>query len=295
MALRDWFWVILLGAIWGSSFLFNAVLLREIGPLWVSAFRVGIGALGCWAFFFAFKSKLPPNRGIYVHFFILGVLSYAIPFALFPISQQHLTAGVTAIINAMTPIMTVIISNYWPGGEKISLNKAMGVVAGFIGVAVLASPAFMAGGTSQLWAVGTSLMATVCYAVALNYTRNFKEVSPSALAACALTGGTIAIVPAAWLTHGTPVLVSLEGWGAALGIGLIATAFTFQIMYRILPRIGATNFSVVTFIAPISAIILGLTLLGETLQFAHIVGMLCIFAGLLLIDGRITRRIRRTV
>ncbi|UJQ95205.1 DMT family transporter [Mariluticola halotolerans] len=293
MALRDWLWVILLGAIWGCSFLFNAVLIRELGPLWVSAGRVGIGALGCWAFVFAFGKKLPRERAIYGHFLVLGILSYAIPFALFPLSQAYLASGVAAIINAMTPIMTVIVSQFWHGGEKVSWSKSAGVLSGFAGVAILASPALAAGGTSQIWAIAACLLATICYAVSLNYARNFKHIDPSILAACALSGATVAAVPAAFLMHGIPHLVTVEGWAAMLGIGLLATAFAFQIMYRLLPRIGATNFSVVTFIAPVSAILLGFTLLGETLKPEHIMGMIGIFIGLLLIDGRIVRRWQR--
>jgi len=295
MAIKDWLLVIVLGTIWGSSFMFNAVLIEELGPLWVSAGRVGIGALGCWAFLFATgrTRHLPGDRVLYVHFFILGTLSYTVPFSLFPLSQQSLAAGVAAIINAMTPIMTVIVSHFWKGGEKASVSKSLGVVAGFAGVFVLASPALSAGGTSQLWAIGACLAATTCYAVALNYTRNFSHVNPSALAACALTGATVSATPAAYLVHGTPQLTSVAGWAALLGIGLIATALAFQIAYRILPRIGATNFSVVTFIAPVSAIVLSVSLLGEVILPSHILGMLGIFVGLLLIDGRIARRFRK--
>lgn len=293
MALRDWLWVILLGGIWGSSFLFNAILIREIGPLWVSAGRVGIGALGCWVFFLALRKQLPKEPKLYLHFFVLGTMSYAIPFALYPLSQQHLAAGVAAIVNAMTPIMTVIVSQFWRGGEKATWSKSLGVVAGFTGVLILASPALTSGGTSQLWAIGACLGATLCYAVALNYTRNFAHVDPSVMAACALTGATFSALIAAFIGEGAPHLATLEGWGSILGIGLIATAFAFQIMYRLLPRIGATNFSVVTFIAPVSAIILGVTLLGEVILPSHVLGMLGIFIGLLLIDGRVTKRFRR--
>lgn len=294
MALRDWLWVILLGAIWGTSFLFNGILIREIGPLWVSAGRVAIGAAGCWAFFLVLGKSLPSNKWLYLHFLVLGILSYTIPFALFPLSQEHLAAGVAAIVNAMTPIMTVIVSHYWPGGEKATWTKSMGVLAGFTGVAMLASPALAAGGASQLWAIGACLLATFCYAISLNYTRSLGKIDASVMAACALTGATIAAVPLAFLVHGTPHLATLEGWASMFGIGLLATAFAFQIMYRILPRVGATNFSVVTFIAPVSAIILGFAILNETIEPAHIFGMVGIFIGLLLIDGRVVRRWRRS-
>jgi drug/metabolite transporter (DMT)-like permease len=293
MAQRDWFWIIFLGAIWGCSFIFNAVLIREIGPLWVTSFRVGIGALGCWSVMAALRKPVPRDPVLWLKLGALGVLAYAIPFALFPLAQANLASGVAAIINALTPIMTVIVSHFWIGGEKATRIKSAGVVTGFIGAAILASPALTSGGESQLWAVGACLLATFCYALTLNITRSFKSVEPTALAAIALTGAAIVSIPVALLAEGAPVMVRTETWLAALAIGLVSTAFTFQIMYRILPRVGATNFATTTFIAPISAIILGVTVLHETVLPIQILGMLVIFAGLLLIDGRIGKLWRR--
>lgn len=295
MALRDWFWVVLLGTIWGTSFIFNEVLIREIGPLWVSALRVGIGAVGCWSVFIALRKPLPRDLKLYGGFLILGVVGYAIPFALFPLSQQHLASGVAAIINALTPITTVIVSHFWPGGEKATWLKSSGIIAGFSGAAMLALPALQAGGTSQLWAIGACLAATLCYAVTLNYTRRFSKIDPTTVATLSLSGAALAAVAVAFAFEGAPVMTRVETYGAALGIGLLATTIAFLIMYRVLPRIGATNFTTVTFIAPVSAIVLGVTLLDETIRLEHLLGMAGIFVGLLLIDGRIVRRIGRAM
>lgn len=289
MATRDWAWIVLLGGIWGFSFIFNAILIREIGPLWVSGLRVAIGALGCWLAVFALRKPVPRDPVLWVKLGLLGILAYAIPFALFPLAQAHVASGVAAIINALTPIMTVIVSHFWHDGERATRHKSIGVLAGFTGAAILASPALASGGNSQLWAIGACLLASICYALSLNITRSFKAVEPTVFAAIALTGAAVSAVPAAFLLDGAPIITRAETWGAALAIGLIATAFTFQIMYRILPRVGATNFSATTFIAPVSAIIFGFLLLGEIIQPTHILGMLSIFVGLLMIDGRLPR------
>lgn len=289
MAARDWFWIILLGAIWGCSFIFNAILIREIGPLWVTAFRVGIGAIGCWIILAALRKRVPRDPVLWIKLGLLGVLAYAIPFGLFPLAQNHLASGVAAIVNALTPIMTVIVSHFWIDGEKATRAKSIGVLAGFTGAAILASPALMAGGNSQLWAIGACLGATFCYALSLNITRSFKGIEPTTFATIALTGAAVASVPVALVVEGVPVMVLPESWMAALAIGIVSTAFTFQIMYRILPRVGATNFATVTFIAPVSAIILGVSFLGEVILPTHILGMIVIFIGLLMIDGRLPR------
>ena len=294
MSLKDWTYLLLLGAIWGSSFLFNDILIREIGPFWVSAGRVGVGAIGCWIAFFALRKQLPTDKSLYIHLFALGFLSYSIPFALFPFGQQSMSSGVAAIINGMTPIMTVIISHFWPGGEKATWPKSLGVMAGFTGVIILTLPAMSTGGTSQLWAVCTCLLATVCYAVALNYTRMLGYIDPVVTAACALTGATIAATPLAYLVHGTPHLETLVGWSALLTLGLLSTSIAMMLAYRVLQKVGATNFSIVTFIAPLFAIALGIVFLNETTKLEHVLGLVGIFTGMLLIDGRIFKRFQST-
>jgi len=294
MSLRDWFWIILLGAIWGCSFIFNAVLIREIGPLWVTSFRVGIGALGCWAVMVALRKPIPRDPKLWLQLGLLGIVAYAIPFALFPLAQAHLASGIAAIINALTPMVTAIISHFWIGGEKANRTKMTGVAIGFVGAAILVSPALSAGGSSHIWAVVACLGATLCYAISLNITRSFKHIEPTALASIALTGAAVVSVPIAFLAEGVPVMTRPETYGAALAIGLLSTAFTFQIMYRILPRVGPTNFATTTFIAPISALILGVTVLRESVLPIQIFGMVVIFLGLLFIDGRIRKIWNRT-
>lgn len=289
MATRDWFWIFLLGGIWGFSFIFNAILIRELGPLWVSALRVCIGALGCWVALFVMRKPLPRDPVLWLKLGALGWLAYSIPFALYPLAQGSLASGVAAIINALTPIMTVIISLFFREGERASMLKFVGVVCGFTGVAILASPALAEGGTSQLWAIMACLGATICYALSLNITRSFKGVEPTAFAVMAMSGAGLSSALVALFYEGAPVITLPETWLAAMGIGLVATTFTFIIMYRILPRVGATNFSTVTFLAPVSAIIFGFLLLGEIILPTHLLGMLAIFIGLLMIDGRLPR------
>lgn len=295
MALRDWALLVFVGSIWGCSFLFNAVLIRELGPIWVAAGRVSIAAVASWIIFVVLRKPLPRDPMLYLKLGLLGVFSYALPFTLFPLGQAHIPSGLTAIINALTPILTVVVANFWPGGEKAKLNKGLGVIAGFAGAALLASPALTGGNAGdQLIGIGFCLMATILYAVTLNVARSFRAVDPTTLATIAITGAAVVSVPVAFLMEGVPHATRIETWGAWLALGLFSTALTFQIMYRLLPRIGATNFASNTFISPVVAIILGVTLLGETILPVHIAGMLLVFIGLLCIDGRILQLGRRT-
>ena len=288
MPLRYWALIIGLGAVWGCSFLFNAILIREISPLWVSAGRVTIGALICWAYFIATRRSLPKDRRIYPQLLLLGILNYAIPFALFPFAEQHVASSIIGVINGMTPMTTVIVSQLWPGGEKATGNKVAGVIIGLLGAALLASPSFGAGST-EIVALLAALIATLCYALTLNYARRFKGVDSATVASSSLTGAAIVMIPIALIFSGVPVITRPETWGALFGIGIFSTSFSFLLVYWLLPRVGATNLSLNTFITPISAILLGVLILHESLVPLQVAGIAMIFLGLVVIDGRLLK------
>jgi drug/metabolite transporter (DMT)-like permease len=290
-----WALIILLGAVWGSSFLFNAILIREISPLWVAAGRVSIGAAICWVVFFATRKKLPTDWRLYPQLLVLGILNYAIPFALFPYAEQTVASSIVGVINGMTPMTTVIVSQLWPGGEKASWNKWAGLLVGFVGAIILALPSFGQGANAQVLGLLAALAATCCYALTLNYARRFAKanVEPFAVASASLTGAALVSVPLALIFTGVPVITQLETWGALFGISVFSTSFSFLLVYWLLPRVGATNLSLNTFITPISAILLGVLVLHERFEFTHMLGIVVIFFGLVFIDGRLVKGLRR--
>ncbi|HWA18208.1 MAG TPA: DMT family transporter [Devosia sp.] len=292
MPLRYWALIIGLGAVWGCSFLFNAVLIREISPLWVSAGRVTVGALICWVYVLAMRKPFPSDPKVYAQLVALGILNYAIPFALFPYAEEHVASSIIGVVNGMTPMTTVIVSQLWPGGEKATWNKVAGVVIGFAGAVLLASPSF-GSGSAEIVALLAALAATLCYALTLNYARRFKSIDSAAVATSSLTAAAILMVPIALFFSGTPVITRIETWGALFGIGVFSTSFSFLLVYWLLPRVGATNLSLNTFITPISAILLGVLVLHESFAPVQIVGIAVIFLGLVVIDGRLVRGLRR--
>jgi len=292
MPLRYWLLIILLGAVWGGSFFFNAILIREISPLWVSAGRVAIGAAICWVYFFAMRKTLPADRRIYGQLLVLGVLNYAIPFALFPYAEQTVASGIVGVISALTPMSTVIVSQLWRGGEKATWNKVAGVTIGFVGAVLLALPSLGAGASGQVLGILAAVLATLCYAVTLNYARRFKDIDSAVVATCSLTGAALVSLPIALLVSGVPVTPRLETWGALLGIATFSTSFSFLLVYWLLPRVGATNLSLNTFVTPVSAILLGVLVLHERLEPVHVAGIVVIFIGLVFMDGRLVRRLR---
>lgn len=293
MKLQYWLLIILLGAVWGCSFLFNAVLIREISPLWVSAGRVTIGAAICWLVFFATRKKLPIDPNLYWQFLILGILNYAIPFALFPFAEETVASSIVGVINGMTPMTTVIVSQLWPGGEKATWNKVVGVAVGFAGAVILALPSLGVGASAQVIGLLAAFVATCCYALTLNYARRFAKVEPYAVASASLTGAALVSVPVALFFSGVPIITRPETWGALFGISVFSTSFSFLLVYWLLPRVGATNLSLNTFITPISAILLGVLVLHERFELIHILGIIVIFLGLVFIDGRLVKGWRK--
>jgi drug/metabolite transporter (DMT)-like permease len=286
-----WALIILLGAVWGCSFLFNAILIREISPLWVSAGRVTLGAAICWVVFFATRKSLPRDWRLYLQLLVLGILNYAIPFALFPYAEMTVASSIVGVINGMTPMTTVIVSQLWPGGEKATWNKVTGVLIGFAGAVILALPSFGQGASAQVVGLLAALLATCCYAITLNYARRFAgKVEPFAVASTSLTGAALVSVPVAIAFSGMPVITLPETWAALIGISVFSTSFSFLLLYWLLPRVGATNLSLNTFITPISAILLGVLVLHERFELTHMLGIVVIFFGLVFIDGRLVRR-----
>lgn len=289
MPIRYWALILFLGTVWGGSFMFNAVLIREIDPLWVSAGRITIGAAICWVYFFATRRKLPTDFWVYPQLLFLGIINYAIPFALFPYAELHVSSGITGVINGLTPMTTVIVSQLWPGGERANWNKVVGVVIGFAGAVVLASPSLAEGGSAELLPLFAAFAATVCYAFTLNYARRFRDIDSASVATLSLSGAAIVGLPVALLLTGAPVITRPETWASLFGIGALSTSFSMLLLYWMLPRVGATNVSLNTFITPISALLLGYFVLSESLAPVHFLGIAMIFVGLIAIDGRVLK------
>ncbi len=293
MAFKYWLVICILGIGWGMSFMFNAILLRELGPLSVSMGRVAFGALGCWVYVIGagLPVRLTPARAVGLLGF--GALNYAAPFAFYALGQQHIASGVAGIVNATTPAFAVIVSHFWPEGERATWLKSLGVLCGFAGIVLLSMPVIRAGAGSEFWAILLTLCAPICYAFAVNIARAFREMQPVVLVALALTGATLSIAPLALWQEGLPHVTRTETWLSLMIIGFVLTSAAFIAFFWLLPKVGPTNISTVTLIAPVSALVLGTWVLNETLLPAHLLGMAAIFAGLLLIDGRIVRPLRR--
>ncbi len=243
--------------------------------------------MGCWLWLIGSRSSLAIPKGMLVPLILFAVFQFAIPLTVYPATQQFITSSAAGIINAMTPIMVVIVSHLWPGGERATYLKSVGVVLGFVGIIVLASPEFQGQGASAPVALIATMIAPLCYGVALNMLRGLAAMDRVLMTAWGLTIGTILVAPIAFSYEGLPVITRAETWVSLAVIGFILTSAAFILLYWLVPRVGGTTASSITFIAPISAVLSGVFILNETLTLVHLAGTGIIFVGLLCIDGRV--------
>jgi drug/metabolite transporter (DMT)-like permease len=219
-----------------------------------------------------------------------GVVQYAIPLATYPLTQQYITSSAAGIVNAMTPIMVVVVSHFWPQGEKITLLKVIGVALGFFGILLLAQPSFAGQGESDPVALMLTMIAPVCYAFALNLMRYFDGLDRVLLTAWSATIGALALAPITLVREGMPVITRVETWASLLTIGLVLTSAAFILLYWLIPKVGSTTASTITFIAPVASVLLGVFILNEVLVPIQYAGMAVIFAGMLFVDGRFFKK-----
>ncbi len=288
---KDWLLIGLLAFIWGGSFLFGRILMIEWPPFTVVFLRVFIAAITLWIFVIFTARKFPTHSKILSAILIMGILNNVIPFSLILIGQQEIGSGLAAVVNAMTPIWTLIIANQFTTDEKFSTNKILGICFGFMGVATLIGADFIQGLTASAWAQGAVLGATISYGFAGVWGKRFKGQDPIIISTGQLTASSIVMLPIIFIAE-DPFSISppdLEMIIALLGLAIVCTAFAYVLFFKILSNVGATNVSLVTFLVPVSAIVLGIFWLGETLTLSNIIGMILIIVGLSLVDGRILK------
>lgn len=288
MAKADWIRLLVLSVLWGGSFFFVEVALTGLPPLTVVWCRVAFGA----ALLMLAVRGLPP-RAAWPALLVMGFLNNAVPFSLFAFAQGQITGSLAAILNATTPIFTVLVAHVATRDERLTPARLAGVCAGFGGVVVMLAGQGAAGADA---AKAMCLAAALSYALAGVWGRRFRAMGVQPLqAAIGQCAGAALLLAPIWLWHDRPWTLpvpDLPVIGAVLGIALLSTAVAYCLYFRLLASAGATNLLLVTFLIPVSAAILGALVLGERLEARHLAGFALIAAGLAAIDGRLVRAAR---
>lgn len=296
MSARDWGLLAALSVLWGGSFLFVGVAVRELPPLTIVALRVLLAALALAAALRIAGVVFPRSRPVWLAFLGMGVLNNAIPFSLIVWGQTQIPSGLASILNATTPLFTVLVAHAFTVDERLTRSRIAGLLIGFAGVVAMIGPGALEALGNDVLAQLAVLAAAVSYAFAGVFGRRFKRlgVPPLATAAGQVCASSLLLVPLALLVDRpwTLPLPSGQAAAAVLALALLSTAVAYILYFRLLASAGATNLLLVTFLIPVSAIALGALVLGERLEPKHFAGMALIGLGLAYIDGRLPSRIR---
>ena len=294
----EWMLLVLLSVVWGGSFFFNGIALREFPTLTIVTARVGLAALALLLLMRMLGQGIQLNRQILKAFFGMSFLNNVVPFSLIVWGQQHIASGVASILNATTPLFTMHVAHWFTTDEKINSRRLLGVLTGMGGVGLMMGLDSMESSGFHLLGQSAILLAAFSYGLAGVYGKRFAqlEIPPLATATGQLCASSMILIPLTlWIDQPwTMTIPSIEGMGSLLGIALLSTALAYVIYFRLLKTAGATNLLLVTLLIPVSAIILGVFLLDESLEPQHLSGMAVISLGLLIMDGRLLQFFRKT-
>ena len=288
MGITEWILLSILSVLWGGSFFLIEIAIRDYPPFTVVLGRVGIAAMVMTIWVYLNGERLPTSFRVWCKFIFLGAVRSFIPFCLIVWGETQIDSSLASILNATTPIFTMILAHFLTEDEHITPTRAIGVLVGFGGVIIIIGPDALKGlslkGLGQIAILG----AAFSYGLSHIYGRHFAKMPASVVAAGMLIGATILSFPPALFIEKpwnlSPGIISSI---AVIGLALLSTALGFLIYYRILKVSGANNASLVTFFIPISAIILGVSVLNEKLRWNSITGLVLILLGLAIVSKRL--------
>jgi drug/metabolite transporter (DMT)-like permease len=291
---QTWLLLILLSVLWGGTFFFIGVAVRELPPFTIVLVRVALGTLFLLPVLKALGGALPKTLSGWMPFFVMGLLNNVIPFSLLVAGQTYISSGLASVLNATTPLFTVLVLAAF-GDERLIARRVTGVLLGLLGVIVLRAP----------WldlSHGQTVGMLLCLAAALSYgfsgwwgRRKLTGVPPITSATCQLICSSVvmAVIAAIFDRPWQLPMPSTATWAALIGLAALGTSLAYIVFFQILNRSGATNVMLVTLLIPVTAILLGFLVLGEPLTAHEIAGAVIIGSALLVIDGRVFGWLRR--
>ena len=296
MGSTEWGLLLILSILWGGSFFFGKVALKELAPFSIVLCRVAIGAAVLAVVVRTMGLKFPAGPREWAPYFVMGLINNVIPFSLIFWGQKEIGVGLASVLNAATPLSAAIVAHLLTADEKLRSNRLVGVLLGIIGVVILVGPSGLTMNTGPLLGAAAVLAATVSYGLAGVWGKRFRGVPALTSACCQLTCSTLIMTPLA-LVIDQPWLRPWPGAQtilAILALAVLSTALAYVIFFTILRRAGATNVMLVTLLVPFTATALGILFLGETMRAADIAGAALVGVALLIIDGRLFATLRRT-
>ena len=285
---RDWSLLAVLSVLWGGSFFFIGIVIRQLPPLMVVLLRVALAAVILLPVLWAYRISLPKGIAGWRPFFAIALLNNVLPFSLIVTGQSYISSGLASILNATTPLFTVLVMAA-AGDEKLYARRIAGVVIGLVGVAILRGQ-HLGFSSSQGFGILLCLAGAFSYGLSALYARRKLSNSPPlATATFQLLASTLmmSIIAGVFERPWQLPMPDLTTWLALAGLAGLSTALAYIVFFQVLRRSGSSNVMLVTLLIPVTAILLGHFVLGESISLAEITGALVIGSALLVIDGRV--------
>jgi drug/metabolite transporter (DMT)-like permease len=295
MKLKHWIVFILLGLIWSTSFLWIKIGVQEIGPMALVSFRVLFGAITAIAIALYQKVQWPRDGKTWKNFAILGPTSLAIPYFLISWGERTIDSAVASILNATVPLFTIVIAHFWLNDDRITLEKALGLLVGFGGVVVLLSNDSSPGTHNSVLGQGAVILAAIFYAWTAVYARRATQhVTGLARGAAPLITATIfmwLIAPFVEEPFQIPTLPLT--WVAAVWLGILGTGLAMLMFYYLIHEIGPTRATLVTYLFPLGGVVFGIIFLGEYLSWQLLAGTFLILGSLVVVNWKPVQRMEQ--
>ncbi len=282
--LLDWFMILALAVLWGSSFLFVKIAVREITPVTLVAARFVIAASVLSVAVRARGLRLPTSRRVWSHYLLMGLVGNAIPFTLIAWGQIRVDVGLAGILMGVMPLMTLLLAHYFVPGERMTPRMVVGFSVGFIGLVALLGPEALlelGGEASDLLSQLAIALAAICYAINTIIARRLAKLDPLVSATTVMwVTGAIMVPAALWVDRPWELALSAESIASAVWLGLVATALATIVYFRVIQTAGPTFLSLINYMIPVVALAAGAIVLDEVLVGTVLIGMALILAGL---------------
>lgn len=284
--LRDWFALLMLIMLWGTSFMFISVSLDSISPVGIVALRVLLAGLVLTGYMYFRGFRLPGSLLAWSVFLLLGIVGNLLPFYLISWGQQEVSSGIAGLLMAFMPLVTMILAHYFVAGESLNRFKVLGFVLGFVlgitGVVVVLWPSIFSG-HSSLFSSLLILFAAICYAVNTVLIRRLPSYNPLVTAAGVMIMSSLVIVPV-WLMQDMPwqQSYSMTSIVSVIWLGIGPTAIATLILFGLIATAGPTFISYINYVIPVVAYFVGALVLGEVIEWRSMGALLLIILGIAL-------------
>jgi drug/metabolite transporter (DMT)-like permease len=288
MKLKEWGAFVLLGLIWGSSFLWIKIGVENITPFVLVTLRISFGLMGLLVVMFWQRQAFPRDRNTILKYIFMGVFNLVIPFLLITWGETKIDSSLAAILNGAQPLFIIVIAHFWLHDEKITLPRLGGLIIGFIGVVVLVAQDFGSGIHGDMLGQLAVVLAAISYATALVFSRKYlRGTKPVVQSTMILVVGAIIMWTFTPVVSRPMVLPSTPlTWLAVIWLGLLGLCIAYLLFFYLNNAWGPTRASLVTYIFPVVGVFLGIIFLNEQPSWNMIIGSLLVIGGIVVVNLR---------